>query len=624
MPVSIYERNIEAMKARYANVLEYLKLSDDARATIPEEKDLVVGVQDVCGKKVMCALKGGQTIQLDSMYDSEALLNFWFDSFEGQWDLEAKLLMYGLGNGMYAKKYLRSARSDCSMVIFEPSEKMLKAALENFDLTEVLTDTRIRIVFWPLYSRTEELRQFYQGIIEYKDMLTHKIAFYANYPGLFPNDAQQYITAVKDARDLAVANQIVHDRFGGDYNRNTFNNLKFMPDSLSYEDLIKAMPEDVPAIVVAAGPSLDNNINDLKEAEGKCLIISTDTALKPLALAGIKPDLAVIVDGKKDARYMSEESSKHVVLLCTPRSGDTFMNLHLGAKIFTDNFCNHIKSFMDEEGCYFAPLSTGGSVANSCFGLAEALGCKRIILVGQDLAYTGDKTHSKVTVRGAKETAVEDLEHVLMGVDINGDPIRTSREFKLYKEWFEDEISKHKDLRVIDATEGGIKIEGTILMTLKDAIARECTEIFDFDKIISSVGMLLPGEKRKKFIEYINQVPGQIRQIHNMIGVSLADYKNMRRLVQEDRYNTSQFGKLYKETRDLSDKIENSPVIEYVHNQLQERASELLDVVNKLENNEKAELLAVCDLGENYLMDMDNAIKELKPYMEIIKCDFVP
>ncbi len=622
MSDSVYKNNIEAMKTRYSNILEYLDLPEDKKRPLFEEAGLTIGVQDVCGKAVLCAEKDGNVIQLDSVYDSDALLDVWFRSFNGEWGLDAKLLMYGLGNGMYAKWFLKNARKDCSIVIFEPSEKMLMAALENFDLTELFEDPRFRIVFWPLYSGTQELRQFYQDIIDYKDMLTHRVAFYANYPGVFPIDVEEYITAVKDARDLAVANQIVHDRFGGDYNRNTFNNFKYFPDSLSYAELVNNMPEDVPAIVVAAGPSLDKNINDLKAAKGKCVIISTDTALKPLALAGIEADLSVIVDGKKDARYMSEESSKRVTLLCTPRSGDTFMNLHHGAKIFTDNFCDHIKRFLEKEGCLFVPLSTGGSVANSCFGLAEALGCKRIILVGQDLAYTGDKTHSKVTVRGSKETAIEDLEHVIMGVDINGDPIRTSREFKLYKEWFEDEISKHPDLRVIDATEGGIKIEGTTLMTLKDAIAQECTAEFDFSAVMSKVGKLLPGEKRQRFIEYVKEVPGQMRQMSNMIGLALADYKSMRKLVKEGKYTSSQFVNLYKETQDLSDNIENSPIIEYVHNQLQERSSELLDVVNKLEKNEKDELLAVCDLGENYLKDMENAINELDPYIDVIKHDF--
>ncbi len=621
MSGSFYEKNINSMKERYSNILEYLELPEGERTFLDEEDGLEVGITDVCGKKVMCAEKDGRTVQLDSLYDSNVLLDLWFTTLGDDWGFGAKLIMYGMGNGMYARKYLAETREDCTIVVHEPSEKMLRCALENFDLSSLFADRRVRIVFWPLYKATCELKFFYEDIIEYKDLGSYKVSYYANYPRLFEKDCNEYMQGVGRAVDFASTNQLVQDRFGGDYNRNLFNNLKFIPDSLSFEDLINNMPDDIPAIVVAAGPSLDKNINDLKAAKGKCLIISTDTALKPLALAGIVPDVSVIIDGKKDARYMSEESSKRVPMFCTPRSGDTFMNLHEGVKFFTNNLCNHIKEFMDKEGCYYTALATGGSVANSCFGLAEALKCKRIILVGQDLAYTGDKTHSKVTVRGAKETAVEDLEHVVMGVDINGDPIRTSREFTLYKEWFQDEIRSHPDLSVIDATEGGIRIEGTTLMTLKDAIAKECTGDFDFEEVLSHVGRLLSGEKRQRFIDYVGKTPEQMRELKRIINLSLADYRSMRKLVKADNYNTSQFRKLYKETKDISEKVENNPSIEYVHNQLQQRASLMLDKVNKLEDDEKSELLAVCDLGEGYLQDMLDAISELEPYMEKIKTD---
>ncbi len=611
----IFEQNIRAMEKRYPDVLQYLEMSDQGY-DYQEEDDLTVGVQMVGEKRVMCALKNGRTYQLDSLYDSDIICDVWFDALGKKWDLGAKMLMYGLGNGMYVRKYLQSTRKDCSIVIHEPSAKMLRTALEYFDLKWLFEDNRVRFVFWPIYRGKEELKLFYEQIIEYKDIDSYRVTFYTNYPRLFEDDCSEYVTGIRSTRDLAIANQVVHDRFGDDYNRNTFANISYIPDSLSYEDLIRKMPDDIPAIVVAAGPSLDKNINDLKEAKGKCIIIATDTALKPLALAGIEPDLSAIMDGKKDARYLSEESSKRVPMFCTPRSGDEFMRLHVGSKFFTDNFCNHIKKFMDDEKCMFVPLSTGGSVANSCFGLAESLHCRRIILVGQDLAYTGDKTHSKVTVRGEKATAVEDLEHVMMGVDINGEPVRTSREFKLYKEWFEDEIKMHPNLRVIDATEGGIRIEGTELMSLREAIERECTKEFDFQSVLSGVGRLLSGDKRQRFVQYIRKIPDQLEELRSMISLSLADYSGMRKLVKTDKYRTSEFARLYSESRDIAEKIENSPVIEYVHNQLQERSSQMLDQVNRLEDDEKSELLAVCDLGEKYLKDMLESMRELDEYVE--------
>lgn len=624
MDMSIYDSNINVMKDRYPDIVGYLNLDRAKKPILEDEKGITVGVQDVSGKSVMCVQKGTHIYQFDSMYDSDGLLDIWFDSLGDRWDLNAILLMYGLGNGMYVRKFLERARADCSVVIHEPSEKMFVAAIENFDLTWLFTDKRARLVFWPVYKEREDIFVYYhKKVFSYAGLGSQKAAFYMNYPRIFEKDIDEFITGINDARDAVEADQVVFDRFGEDYNRNTFNNIKYMPDSLSYCDLVKKMPEDIPAIVVAAGPSLDKNINELKAAKGKSLIIATDTALKPLALAGIIPDLAAIMDGKKDARYMSEETSKHVPMICTPRSGDTFLDLHKGPKIFTDYFCEHIKYFMDSEGIVFTHLSAGGSVANSCFEIAENLHCSRIILVGQDLAYTGDKTHSAVTVRGSIPTKVEDLEHPVMAVDIDGNPIRTSLEFKSYKQWFEHEIKTHPELTVIDATEGGIRIEGTELMTLREAINRECKVNFDFDKVIGSVDNLFPYDKRQKFIEYVTEIPKELHILQNKINAVLDDYIEMEKLIRQNKYNTTKFRSLYNSSQRLGEDIENTRVVEYVRIQLQTRASHMLENINKLEDDEKTELLSVCDIGKKYLNDMLDALHELEPYVDSMRSDLV-
>lgn len=619
MSERIYLDNLNSMKERYASIVDYLERPGQERNPIPEEGYLTAGVQDVSGKTVMFADKNGQMFQFESMYDDKDLTDIWFKTLGTDWNLDTKLFIYGLGNGMYARKYLESTREDCSIIIHEPSEKMLITALKNYDLTWLFENKRVKFVFWPLYAKNDDMKLYYVQLIDYKDISSIKVSFYTNYPRVFESDCQEYINGINGAKDYVLANQVVHNRFGDDYNRNTFNNLKYIPDSLSYEDLINKMPEDVTAIVVTAGPSLDKNISDLKAAKGKCLMIATDTALRPLALAGIQPDLTAIVDGKKDARYLSEESSRRVPLFCSPKSGDTFMNLHEGVKFFTNDSCDHIKAFMDKEGCMFTSLATGGSITNCCFGLAVGLGCKKIILVGLDLAYTGDKTHSTVTVRGEKKTAVEDLEHAYMDIDINGDPIRTSAEFRTYKQLLENEIRIHPELSVIDATEGGIRIEGTDLMTLKEAIRSECTRDFDFDSVLAGVDRLLSEEQVARFTDYITMIPDQLKELNKQINIALADYINMKKLVGLNNYRTSHFKKIYKESQDISKKIENSPVIEYVHIQLQGRSSEMLDKVNVLEEDERSELITVCNIGEKYLHDMLDALSELEPYVNTMK-----
>lgn len=621
MSDNIYSRNIEAMRSRFADVIEFMEQPSDDIKMINEDREISVDVTEVDGKKILVVQKGDKVYRLDSLYDSERMLDLWFDGLKEKWDLNARLYMYGLGNGMYVRKFLEKARKDCLVVVFEPSYKIFRTVLENFDLTDILTNLRVRFIFWPL-EMDKGVKLTYQGIMTYTDMYTLAGSVYLNYADLFPKDYTSYVGGVERAREVVSANQQVNNFFGEYFSKNVFSNMHLLENSYDIAKLAKLVPNNIPAIVVSAGPSLDKNIKELHRAVGKFLIVSTDTALKPLALEGITPDISAIMDSKKDERYLSEESSRRVPIVCTPRGGTEFLHLHSGKKFFINDFCDHIGKFMKDNGHELIGLDTGGSVANACFAIAQLFGCKKIILVGQDLAYTGDKTHSAVTVRGAKNTPVGELEHVEMDIDIYGNPIRSSREFKLYKEWFEQQIRADKELEVIDATEGGIRIEGTKLMTLKDAIDKYCTTDFDFFKLTDQAELIFDNDLKEKYRKFVKLVPNQLSEIKRLIRASIADYSEMRRMVQKDDYHNAKMKTLFNRCEKRTKSIEDSPVIEYVHTQLKEKSTELLDKVNRLETDERQELLTVCDLGEQYLKDMDQAVAELESYMDIIRKDF--
>ena len=575
MDCSIYDRNVEAMRPIYSDVIDYMSLPFEDIRMIEEDKEIISDIVEVSGKKVLTVQKGDRLYRLDSLYHSDRMLDLWYEGLKDNWNLNSKLLMYGFGNGMYVRKFLQRARTDCQVVVFEPSYKIFRVALENFDLSDIFSDPRVRFVFWPLYIEMG-IEFTYKDFLSYTDLHSLAGSNYLNYVDLFFKDFVNYIKGIEEAKALIISNQNVTDRFGAYFSRNVISNMSVLENSYDITRLADHMPEDIPAIVVAAGPSLDKNISELSRAKGKCLIVSTDTALKPLSLAGIVPDLAVITDGKKDERYLSEPDSRNVPLVCTPRGGVEFLRLHKGIKFFINDYCDHIDGFMNSIGRSLARPDTGGSVANACFAIAKLLHCYRIILVGQDLAYTDDKTHSGVTVRGAKKTEAGDLENVVMDVDIFGNPIKSSREFKLYKEWFEQQIRTDKKIEVIDATEGGIRIEGTKLMTLSDAIDRYCTEDYDFTEIIAQAEPLFDDKQKESFRQFVMKIPDQLMDIRRLIKLSMADYSAMRRLVVNNNYHNSKMKKLFDNCQKRTNEIENSPVIEYVHTQLQGKSTELL------------------------------------------------
>lgn len=66
--------------------------------------------------------------------------------------------------------------------------------------------------------------------------------------------------------------------------------------------------------------------------------------------------------------------------------------LHQGKRFYfaeTESYMSYI--YNEGTGGRLYSTETGGSVANNAFSLINILGFKKIILVGQDLAYTGKK-----------------------------------------------------------------------------------------------------------------------------------------------------------------------------------------------------------------------------------------
>lgn len=618
--MSVFDKNLAALSDRYPDIVN--KHYADGVCSKEDIKDnIVVNVEDVCGKTVFSVCHEDRIYQLDSLYDDSELLELWFKGLRNDWPLDAKLLMFGFGSGMYARYFLKAARNDVSIVIHEPSMEIFDKLIETVDISDLIMNPRVTIVFGCLVGNVK-MRDYYAKHISYIEMKYLVSSVYLNYLNFYHDDAKEFFDGIDELFERYEASKGVFERFGGYFSKNALCNFKFLTDSLYYPALKNSIPSDVPAIIVAAGPSLDKNIEEIKRAEGKAFIIATITALKPLALKGITPDITVNADGKKDVRYMSEESSKQVPMICNPICGYDINEAHQGKKMFVDFCCNHILKFMEEHGLEFNQIDSGGSVAHSCYTIAKECGCKTIILVGQDLAYTDDKTHSTVTVRGAWNTKVEDFEHPIMAVDINGNPIRSSLEFEFYRKWYEEKINNDADLTVIDATEGGVKIEGTKTMTLRDAIDKYCVEDFNFAKILNKVPECFDEHQKEEYIQYIRRVPEQFNSLMRIVKETQADYLRMKRIVETDKYHSSEMKSLYSACKDNTRRVEENPIIEYVHNQLEDKSSELLTTVNNLEENEKTELLTVCEMGYKYLNDMEQAIEEIKPYIETVKKDF--
>lgn len=151
---------------------------------------------------------------------------------------------------------------------------------------------------------------------------------------------------------------------------------------------------NLPAFVVGIGPSLDDNVVELKQAQGRAIIIATDAALRPLLARDIRPDLVVSFDCKKEQNTLwdtvpAEQVYNMPLIINSCTHPDTIVAWK-GPVLFynqwhrTDEFTFHLLP------CIFpniGSLPSAGTVGNMAVLLAHHMGCNQIYTMGFDLCY---------------------------------------------------------------------------------------------------------------------------------------------------------------------------------------------------------------------------------------------
>ena len=381
---------------------------------------------------------------------------------------EQALIMFGIGNGMYVKKFLSDVKCKGKLIVVEPSEEIAFMAIEQ--LGELYTDSldRVKIVINTFVDNS--YKNTLHNILLKLDISNFKVAVYPNYHVIFANAHKLFLEFTDEVADIVKASKSVDDRFSDAINQNIEINKKRIDGALSITALSNRIPKDIPVFIAASGPSLSKNVDELKRAKGKGLIVGLDSSLPALLAAGVIPDIYVSIDPTKIARHFQDERIKEIpviALLQSPehviKKGQKYFFIFVGDEEVMPELRNNNADIM-----IVPPL---GSVANTAFTMVNMMGFNRIALVGQDLAYTDDKYHADNTVHDEKSYRQETVIYL---EGIHGDAVKSSREFRMYKSGFEKVIEIYPSHTIVDATEGGAYINGTKVKKLSEVIDEWC------------------------------------------------------------------------------------------------------------------------------------------------------
>lgn len=455
--MSLLESNLKYI-SRFSPVLaDRIRNAEDSElALFPEETR--------SGDRTLRAVRGEKSLYLHSRYNPvrEAARTVAV-GIEGEPDM---IVLGGFGLGYLAEEVVLK-HSGAAIVIIERSPELMRAALSARDMGTLLGSGRIDLV---VSDRMEDILPLLEGRATRRtSMLLHRPSadLYPDYYANLKNVLHSFLNS-KEVNLATLA------RFEGLWTRNLLRNFSTFCSAPGVRELGSVF-NDIPAFVVGAGPSLSRNIDFLKEAGHKGVIIAVDTVYKVLLKHGIIPHFVVAVDPQLiNCQYFRGVPETGAILVADSAVYPTLVSgfrgdVYLSAVPFP--FASWFQLHLDNKGA----LSSGGSVSTTGFDLAVQMGCSPITLVGQDMAYSGERIH----VRGAtgeelwennanRLTPVTSSTRMFLkknktvripAFDGEGE-VWSDRKFLTFLWWFERKIPGLKNCTVWNATEGGASVRG--------------------------------------------------------------------------------------------------------------------------------------------------------------------
>jgi len=278
--------------------------------------------------------------------------------------------------------------------------------------------------------------------------------------------------------------------------KNILLNSKLMHTTLPVQSLFGKF-KGMPGIIVSAGPSLIQSLDALAQAYDKALIVCVDTAYKVLERHNIKPHIVMTLDAQTHSiKHFLGITHKPLLLadvVSSPKVTRLIKNkiFSTTAKYYTapdgsikresTPLMEWIQNFTGQIG----DIQSGGSVATSAFDLLLNAGCSSIVLVGQDLAYTGREIHSRGTHHNddwlPATNRFKNLDTINQNVirkrkikyvpSNNGSTVITDFVLDLYRSWFEDSAKK-VSIPVYNTTQGGAVIANTTFVPLQALVEK--------------------------------------------------------------------------------------------------------------------------------------------------------
>jgi hypothetical protein len=382
---------------------------------------------------------------------------------------ESLYSLSGMGDGSHAKYLLENSGTGINLMVVEKDPTLLRETLARFDLSDLLANDRF------LLGTGEPNEQFFTpiqgaaltGVAEVNSIIFAPLQMCdeAYYDKVRNELARQYLVI----RPLMEVNV----RTATNLQENTLKNLPHMFGSPDIGELAGKF-EDIPFILIGAGPSLDESIDFLREMQDKAIIVASNSPYRKLINNGIRPHLVVTADPMEPTLAgFQNVKLDHVPLACPFSAYPEIVERFSGRIISWCTFNPIVKALREQRNqAEGTPIMEQGTVSGCVLDISRVLGCKKVMFIGQDMCVRGDGryyTDDSFYADAGNHYASTDKGQKLPGN--TQDKVLVEPRLFVYLKTFEQFIAKKdKSTEYRNLARTGARIEGAPYMEYKEAL----------------------------------------------------------------------------------------------------------------------------------------------------------
>ena len=446
----IYANNINHMQKSFPNLYGFLqKITSQGDSFYPESTKN--------GELNVRYLKAERPVYIHSRQDPLEEARRWVSSQLKEGCMH--VVFYGFGCGYFVQALLEINPS-IKISIYEPSAELFKIVLEHRPIDKLLNKKNIDVL---AFENGGEQDVFIGHVVSKINSETQLMVL-PSYKRVFLDDLKRFEEKLFKSIESYKASLGMNARAEARWILNSLRNFETVvntPNIFTVKDEFVGKP----FIVVAAGPSLENEYENLRVISRKNMayIFAVGSATYGLIANGILPHAFCSYDPWSHNEHLFAKLQRNDLPLIFGTSIFSGTLKHFAGQKF------HMVISQDTISPYLTQIEPTSiiqdapSIAICVLQLAHKFGCSPIILVGQDLGYPRGRFYAKGIDYYRKEQLSEkEINRCIKVKSVDGSLIYTENSWDRTRQSLEYLLRQYGDSIIINTSPEGAKIEGTL------------------------------------------------------------------------------------------------------------------------------------------------------------------